>query len=70
MSRRYIQRKDNEGWEVKSKTPFQIACCDCGLVHTFVLVAGKKGEPIGIAARRDNRATGQVRGHKKQSIKP
>jgi len=70
MSRRYIQRKDNEGWTVNSKVPFQISCCDCGLVHTFVLVAGKKGTPIGIAAKRDNRATGQRRRHQQKKSKP
>jgi len=58
---RYIQRHDGEGWEVKSKVPFQITCCDCGLVHTLVIVAGRKGAAIGIAAERNNRSTGQRR---------
>lgn len=55
---RFVQRKDNEDWEVYSKVPFKIACCDCGLVHTFALVAGKKGTPISIAANE----TGEPRG--------
>lgn len=64
MSRsRYIQRQDGEGWAVYSKVPFQITCCDCGLVHTMVLVAGRKGSPIGIAAKRDVRCTAQRRRH-------
>jgi hypothetical protein len=58
---RHIQRYDGEGWEVKSKVPFQITCCDCGLVHTLVIVAGREGAVIGIAAKRDNRCTGQRR---------
>lgn len=61
MRSRHIQRQDGEGWHVESRVPFQITCCDCGLVHTLVLVAGKKGAKIGIAAKRDNRCTGQRR---------
>lgn len=67
---RFVQRKDNEDWEVYSKVPFKIACCDCGLVHTFALVAGKKGTPISIAAQRDRRSTGQRRRHQKKKTKP
>lgn len=58
---RHIQRKDNEGWTVKSHEPFQITCCDCGLAHTFALTTAKPGEEIGIAAKRDNRVTAQLR---------
>lgn len=65
----YTQRIDNEGWTEQSKVPFKLACCDCGLIHTMVLVAGKKGSPIGIAAARDNRATGQRRRHMKKKAK-
>jgi len=64
---RHIQRKDNEGWAVKSHEPFQITCCDCGLAHTFVLATKTPGEEIGIAAKRDNRVTGQIRRHKKHA---
>lgn len=71
MSRPFVQRQDNEGWAVKSHEPFKIACCDCGLVHVFVLISGKPGREIGIAARRDNRATGQRRRQNKiQHPKP
>lgn len=52
---RYIQRKDEEGFEVPSGKLYRIACCDCGLVHDFVFVAGKG--VVGIAARRNKRAT-------------
>ena len=52
---RYTPRKDCEGWSVESGEVFKLACCDCGLVHQMVLVSD--GERIGIAARRDNRAT-------------
>ena len=66
---RFVQRHDNEGWEEKSKVPFQITCCDCGLVHTFVLVAGRKGTPIGIAAKRDKASTAQRRRQLKAKAK-
>jgi len=56
---RYIQRIDGEGWEVKAGEIFKLACCDCGLVHQVVIVVNKG--KVGIAAKRDNRATGQRR---------
>lgn len=49
---RVIQRIDGEGWSQRSKRPFRIICCDCGLVHTMVLSIGKNGW-IGIAAKRE-----------------
>lgn len=56
---KYTQRKDGEGWSVNSGQVFKLACCDCGLVHQIVLVVD--GGSIGIAAKRDNRATAQRR---------
>ena len=53
---RYRQRLDCEGWSEPSGKPFKLACCDCGLVHRMVLIS-EDGKPIGIAAKRDNRAT-------------
>ena len=60
---KYTQRKDGEGWEEESHRVFKLACCDCGLVHDVVIVAGRKGTKIGIAAKRNPRATGQRRRH-------
>ncbi len=54
---KYIARKDGEGFDVQSKVLTRWACCDCGLVHDLMFVAGRKGAPIGVAARRNNRAT-------------
>ena len=65
---RYIKRIDGIPWVEQSGTPFQIACCDCGLVHTMVLVSGPKGTPIEIAAKRDPRSTGQRRRHLSKNI--
>lgn len=60
---RYTQRKDGEGWTVKNGEIFKLACCDCGLIHEMVVMAIglKKGATIGIAAKRNNRATAQRR---------
>lgn len=53
---RYTQRRDGEGFEVPSGEVYRIACCDCGLVHDFVFVS-EDGKPIGVAAKRNARAT-------------
>lgn len=59
----YTQRRDCEGFEVPNGKPHKLACCDCGLVHQVVIVAPgvRKGASLGVAVRRDNRATGQRR---------
>ena len=56
---KYTQRQDNEGFEVPNGEVYKLACCDCGLVHQIVIIAPgiKKGTPLGMAAKRDNRAT-------------
>ena len=59
-AKKYVQRKDGEGFEVPSGEMYRIACCDCGLVHDFVFVS-EDGKPVGIAAKRNNRATAQRR---------
>jgi len=59
------KRENGEGWEIKNRIPFKISCCDCGLVHNLVIVAPntRKGAVLGIAAERNERATGQKRRH-------
>jgi len=57
---KYIQRYDEEGFEVPSGQIVRIACCDCGLVHDIVFVS-QDNLSIGVAARRNSRATGQRR---------
>ena len=52
---RYKQRKDGEGFEVPLGEVYRIACCDCGLVHDFVFVV--EDGKLGVAAKRNNRAT-------------
>ena len=62
---RYVQRKDGEGWTVTPGEVFKLACCSCGLVHQVVIVV--EDGVVGIAAKRDNRATGQRR---RKRLKP
>ncbi len=59
MKARYRQRADGEGFVVPLNEVYRLACCDCGLVHDVVWVY-KKGE-LGMATRRNNRATAQKR---------
>lgn len=56
---RYVVRHDGEGFEVPVGKIYRLACCDCGLVHDVVFVI--KGRSLGMAARRNNRATAQRR---------
>ena len=62
---KYNQRKDEEGFEVPSGEIYRIACCDCGLIHDFVFIS-QDGKPIGVAVKRNNRATAQRRRHLKK----
>ena len=59
MGTRYVQRRDGEGFEVPVGEIYRLACCDCGLVHDVVFVV--EGGNLGMAARRNNRATAQKR---------
>lgn len=61
---RYKLRRDGEDWTIPSGVLYRIACCDCGLVHDLVLCS-EDGKDIGIAVRRNNRATAQRRRKKR-----
>ncbi len=41
---------------------FRFACCDCGLVHSMAVVPEDDGK-IGVAFKRESRATAQLRRH-------
>lgn len=56
---KYKQRKDGEGFEIPIGAVYRLACCDCGLVHD-VIFAYEDGK-LAMAAKRNNRATGQKR---------
>lgn len=68
MRAKFIQRTDGEGFTVPNNERFLLACCDCGLVHDVVLVAETEG-PIGMAVRRNPRATLQRRKSRKAVAK-
>ena len=57
----YIKREDGEGFELPVGEIYKLACCDCGLVHdvVFIYEDGK----LAMAAKRNNRSTGQKRRH-------
>lgn len=63
MSGKYAQVFDGE-WVRPQMRKWGMACCDCGLVHevTFRVL----GKVVEFRARRDQRATGQVRRHLKK----
>jgi hypothetical protein len=63
---RYIQRWDDEPFEVRSHQVTRWGCCDCGLVHDIAFVA--RGDVIEVAARVNKRATAAKR--RKKAEKP
>ena len=57
----YSVLQDGEGLELSATGEvFRLACCDCGLVHDVAVALEENGK-IGIALRRNQRATGQRR---------
>ena len=58
---KYKQRKDGEGFVVPLNEIYRLACCDCGLVHDIVLSYDKETGELGMATKRNNRATAQRR---------
>lgn len=58
MSKKYPAVTENE-WVQPIKQGYGMACCDCHLVHRldFRVVDGR----VQLRARRDNRATAQLR---------
>lgn len=58
----YKKVKPNE-WVQPVARNYKMACCDCGLVHNIDFRT-HKGR-IQLRARRNNRATGQLRRYKK-----
>lgn len=64
MSTTYPQLKYGGTIILKPSENVQIACCDCGLVHTFDFKIVK--DTIKVSICRNNRATGQLRRWKKK----
>lgn len=56
----FQQMIDGVGVSLRSRRVFQMACCDCGLVHDMVVVPGKGGW-FGLAVKRNKKATNDRR---------
>jgi len=56
---KYIQRSDEEAFEIPLEEVYRMACCDCGLVHDYVFII--EDGRLYCAAKRNNRSTGQRR---------
>jgi hypothetical protein len=52
--------EDGEGFEVENGEIMRLACCDCGLIHDIGFAIEENGK-IGVALKRNNRATAQRR---------
>lgn len=68
---RYPLVIDGEGVELEPEKRIKgafkwlnLMCCDCGLVHTMSFAIEKNGN-LGIAMKRNQRATAAARKHKK-----
>lgn len=60
---KYDDIKEGQWVEPVSRRGYKLCCCDCGLVHRFNFRV-TKGR-LQFQAFRDNRATGQMRRHRK-----
>ena len=61
---KYRKLEDYEGFVIDpGNETIRFACCDCGLVHDVALAHEGEGR-IGMALRRHNRATAQLRRHR------
>lgn len=59
---------DDEGWSDWIKpvptAPYRMACCDCNLVHEVEFRVDPLDGFVDFRARRNNRATSQLRRHR------
>lgn len=63
MTGKYGKLDNYEGFYLEQDEEIlRFACCDCGLVHSMAVVP--EGNRIGIAFKREARATAQLRRHK------
>ncbi len=65
MGRRYREEAAGK-WIQPVRRDYKMACCDCGLVHTMEFRV--YNTRMQFRAWRDNRATGQIRRHRKESV--
>jgi hypothetical protein len=64
MGRAYQKLEDVDSLELRFKRGrseiLKFGCCDCGLVHRMAFAIEKNGN-LGMAVKRDKRATGAAR---------
>lgn len=66
---KYEQVNDGDSFIVEPGVGVKIQCCDCGLVHSFDVIITQEKKVV-FTIKRDDRATEQIRRHKKRSRKP
>lgn len=55
---RTLRMIDGKGYSLPANTIFRFGCCDCGLTHDMVIAVDPEvSDTVGIAVRRNNRAT-------------
>jgi hypothetical protein len=57
-------------WVKPVRRDYRLACCDCGLVHSYnfrLVPAGKRGFQIQYQVARNDRATSAIRRHMKMT---
>lgn len=66
---KYKKRVDGEEFLVNYKEHeiLRLACCDCGLVHSFAFRV-YRGGTLGIAVKQEARVTAQLRRHSYGSL--
>ena len=53
-------------WVYPVMDGYKMSCCDCGLVHDMQFRVTDEYDRVEFRVRRNNRATAQVRRHKKR----
>lgn len=59
LAKKYHQGYDGDDYRFTLPARIYIACCDCGLVHSYVF--SKSGKAVKFIVKRESRATGQLR---------
>ena len=69
MKHKYTQLKDGDSMELVDKVQHAVVCCDCGLVHDYLVNHTKNARKTIVTVTRNNRATGQIRRYRHPKLK-